>query len=271
MRHWTLDDISWGKFELGKVDPDTLRIVKAAALVEHNGGDYAIYLCNVFRDDPGFQAAARSWAEEEVQHGLALRRWAELADPAWDFSAACKCFTDGFRLPLEATRSVRGSRTGELIARCMVEVGTSSYYSALGDWTPEPVLKQICRRIAADELRHYKLFYTHMQRYQAAERLALWRRLKAGLGRLVEAEDDELAWAYYAAGGGIGPYDRRTNSRGYAARAYRLYRPSHIERAVAMVLKAVGLAPHGRLHLWASKLARWFFEVRAAALGRAGA
>ena len=42
MKHWTLDDIGWDRFDPIKVDADLLRIVKAASLVEHNGGDYAI-------------------------------------------------------------------------------------------------------------------------------------------------------------------------------------------------------------------------------------
>ena len=62
MKHWTLDDIAWDRFDRGKVDPDLLRIVKAASLVEHNGADYATYLCNVFDDDPEFQDAAHHWA-----------------------------------------------------------------------------------------------------------------------------------------------------------------------------------------------------------------
>ena len=35
------------------------KIIKAAALVEYNGRDYATYLCNVFNDDPEFQQVAR--------------------------------------------------------------------------------------------------------------------------------------------------------------------------------------------------------------------
>jgi len=49
--------------------------------------------------------------------------------------------------------SVRGSRRGEMIARCVVESGTSSYYSAIRDASQEPVLKEIAGRIAADEYR----------------------------------------------------------------------------------------------------------------------
>jgi len=271
MKHWTLDDISWESFDPAKVDREIVRIVKAASLVEHNGGDYARYLCNVFHDDPDFQTVARAWAGEEVQHGRALARWAALADPGWDFQAAFVTFTDGFRLPLEASRSVRGTRTGELIARCIVETGTSSYYTALADAVEEPVLRQICRKIAADEYRHYKLFFSHMQRCQSTERLGIWGRLKTGLGRIVESKDDELAYAYYAANGAQGRYDRRANSRAYARRAYAVYRPRHIERGVAMALRAIGLTPNGRLHVWLSRFAAWLVRTRVNALARAGA
>ena len=121
----------------------------------------AAYLCSVFSDDPEFQESARIWGQEEVLHGKALARWAALADPDFDFEASFKRFTDGFRLPLGAESSVRGSRTGEFVARCIVEIGTSSFYAALRDSTDEPVLKAICEKTAADEVRHYNLFRTH--------------------------------------------------------------------------------------------------------------
>ena len=162
-KHWTLDDIPWDLFDRAKVDPELLRAVKAAALVEHNSGDYVAYLCGIFAGDAEFQAAARTWGEEEVQHGRALAAWATHVDPDWDFAAALRRFTEIFRLPLDATNSVRGSLTAELIARCVVEVGTSSFYSAIRDATDEPVLKLICAKIAGDEFRHYKLFYDYMR------------------------------------------------------------------------------------------------------------
>ena len=139
------------------------------------------------------------------------------------------------------------SRAGELVARCIVEVGTSTYYSALASAADEPVLKAICKRIAADELRHYKLFYTHLGRYLEREGLGVWGRLRITLGRLCESEDDELGYAYYAANGNGEPYDRRRNIAAYGHRAFRHYHPGVIERGVAMILKAVGLKPNGRI------------------------
>jgi rubrerythrin len=271
MAHWTLDDIDWTAFRRARVDPELLRVAKAAALVEHNGADYAVYLNNVFADDAAIRPQIDAWALEEVQHGAALARWAMLADPAWDFAAASKRFKDGYKLPLDSESSVRGSRTGELIARCIVETGTSSYYSALADVADEPVFKQICRRIAADELRHYKLFYSHMRRYQSTENLGRWGRIWTGVGRIAESEDDELAYAYYAANLWPAEYDRKTSARAYARRAYSVYRASHVDRGVGMVLKAIGLQPQGWLQRGLAAFAVRAISLRARALARADA
>lgn len=272
MAHWTLDDIPWARFDRAKVDPELLKIVKAASLVEHNAHEYARYLESVFRDDPIFTAAAWLWAKEEVQHGKALARWAKLADPGFDFETAFALFADKIRLPVDAPHSVRGTRTGELIARCVVEVGTSSYYTAMAAASEEPVLHDICKHIAADELRHYKLFYTHLQDYLARERIGIARRFWVALGRFVESEDDELAFAYYAANhrADDDAYDRKRCTKAYTSRVYRLYQPFHVERGVAMTLKAVGLNPQGRLSHWLGKLATWFLVNRAQRLARAG-
>ncbi len=268
MGHWTLDDIAWNCFEPAKVDDAILRIVKAASLVERNGADYAQYLCQVFHDDAAFQAVAKRWGDEEIQHGQALARWAALADPTYDFAAAAARFTAGFRVDLDPAASVRGSRVGEMIARCVVETGTSSYYAALAEASREPVLRDICQRIAADEFRHYKLFYGTLKRYLAVEKLGLWGRLRIAAGRIAETDDDELAYAYYAANENTAPYDRKRYSRAYARRAYAVYRPHHIERGIGMVFKAVGLKPNGRASRWVTRTAWWLIQSRVARLSR---
>jgi len=271
MASWTLETIVWDRFDGSKVDPEILRNIKAAALVERNAVDYGIYLGRVFADDPSFMQAVNGWVVEEIQHGMALGRWAQLADPDWDFDAAFARFRAGYKLPLEATASVRGSQAGEMMARCIVETGTSSYYSALKDALAEPVLKQICGKIAADEFRHYKLFYQHLRHCLKRDRLSRWGRLRIGWGRLAESEDDELAYAYFVASDAPGPYDRKRSIRAYIRRAYAHYRRPHIERSLGMAFKAVGLKPGGWLHRGATRLATRFMHRRAARLARAGA
>ncbi|HEX5453629.1 MAG TPA: acyl-ACP desaturase [Stellaceae bacterium] len=271
MGGWTLDDIPWDRFDRSRLDPELVRIVKAASLVEHNGAAYARHLCLVFVDDPAFQETARRWGAEEVQHGKALAHWAKLADPKFDFAAAFARFRDGFKIDFDSDRSRRGSRAGEMVARCVVEIGTSSYYTALREAAAEPVLQEICRHIAADELRHYRLFYKQLDRCLARERLGRLARLRVALGRVAESDDDELAYAYYAANESERPYDRRRCGRAYARRAFALYRAHHVERGVAMLLKAAGLTPNGRLGWIAAGIAWRALQFRAIRLARAAA
>ncbi len=263
MKHWRIDEVPWDRFEATKVDPDIVPIVKAAAMVERNGTDYALYLNRVFADDPDFQRAADNWAVEEVQHGDALGRWSMLADPSWNYEASFARYKDGYKIPLDVDASVRGSRSGELIARCMVEIGTSSYYTALADATKEPVLQIICRQIAADEFRHFKLFYDHLRRYLGRENIGVLRRLRIAAGRITESEDDELAFAFHCGNDPEGvPYDHKRCIAAYMARAMSYYRYRHIERGMGMVFKSVGLPPRGRLSDASARMAWRFLKWR---------
>ncbi|MCW3473710.1 ferritin-like domain-containing protein [Limobrevibacterium gyesilva] len=263
MKHWRIDEVSWDRFDRTKIDVGVVPLVKAAAMVERNGTDYAVYLNKVFHDDPDFCQAADHWALEEVQHGDALGKWAMLADPSWDFAAAFQRYRDGYKLPLDAEASIRGSRTGELIARCMVETGTSSYYTALAEATGEPVLQQVCRLIAADEYRHFKLFYDHMRRYLGRENIGFLQRLRIAAGRITESEDDELAFAYHCGNNPAGaPYDHASCVAAYMGGAMTVYRFRHIERGMGMVFKAIGLQPHGRLSDMSARLAWQLLQHR---------
>jgi hypothetical protein len=271
VKHWTLDDVPWDSFDPSKVEPDQLALAKAAAMVEYNSADYVTYLKNVFRDDDAFVQAAEEWGLEERQHGQALGRWSALADPSFEFEPRFADFRKGFRPDVDATESIRGSRAGELVARCMVEVGTSSYYRALGDATEEPALKAICRYIAGDELRHYKLFYDHLKRFLEQDRIGTLQRLRLALGRIMETEDDELAYAFYAANNQGEPYDRERNTRAYMRRAYQYYRDPHIEKALAMIFKACGLKPHTKLFQATNYGAKWLLAKRQRELARMAA
>lgn len=264
--HWKISDMPWDQLDTSKVDADLLMVIKAAALVEYAAETYAGYLCKVFHDDPDFCQVARDWAVEEVQHGQVLGKWAEAVDPSWSLERAMARFRAGYQpehFASEEKTSVRGSRSGEMIARCMVETGTSSYYSAIGSSVDEPVLKQICAKVAGDEFRHYKLFYDTLNKYLAQEGLGKMARLKVALSRIAESEDDELSYAFYAANAAENePYDRKHWNREYMKRAYSYYKKPQVERAVSMVLKAAGFDPKGLTGKAASKGA-WFLIRRA--------
>lgn len=268
-RSWSVDALPWDRLCPERVEAALLETVKTAALVEANSADYVTYLCNVFPDDAAFREAAEIWGVEEAQHGEALGRWAERIDPHFNFAASLAQFRAGYQLPLDAQASVRGSRAGELVARCVVESGTCSFYSALRDSTTEPVLKQICHSIAQDEAGHYQLFRLHLKRYLKGQPLSFGARLRIALGRVQETGDDELAYAYYAANvwstGGRVPYNRKACADAYWQRAMARYQQRHVLSAARMIATAVDLSPGRR---WLTWLASALWRVLQWRLGR---
>lgn len=273
--HWTLETIDWSRFDATKVDPQILMAVKAASLVEMNAKDYVEYLRKVFKDDPKTMETLERWGREECQHGSALGRWAEIADPTFKFEDSFKRFREGYTPPhfINPDGSARGSRVGELIARCVVECGTSSGYTALRDAAEEPCLKQIAGLIAADEFKHYRLFYDLMHEQDEAFP-AFWERVRIAVTRVSEAEDDELSYAFYCANVPAErmasvKYDRKACFNAYQACAMRMYRRPHLERAAAMICRAIGIHPESRV---AKISGRAFWEIvrfRAWAAGEA--
>lgn len=272
---WTLDDIPWADFDPSKLEPWMLNAVKAAALVEYNAPDYVAYLKRVFHDaGPDMHAYIEDWGLEESQHGRTLGRYAEMADPDFNLNAAMARFRDGYKPAhfggTEDTVSVRGSRRGEMIARCVVESGTSSYYSAIRDATQEPVLKEIAGRIAADEFRHYKLFFETFHKQDEPD-LPFWRKLLIAAGRITESDDDEISFAYYcatipAARESSNPYDRTLYSKLSFQTGLRVYRRRHIQKLAQMVAKAVGANPQGAVAKLAGDLVWQMMRLRAGAL-----
>ncbi|HWA90857.1 MAG TPA: ferritin-like domain-containing protein [Rhizomicrobium sp.] len=270
---WSLDDVRWDRFDPSKVEPWMLTAVKAAALVEFNAPDYVTYLKRVFKD-ARTQAAIEEWGVEESQHGRALGRWAEMADPGFDLGETFARFRAGYRpghFDGDEEVSIRGSRRGEMIARCVVESGTSSYYSAIRDATEEPVLKEIAGRIAADEYRHYRLFFEILNA-QAEPDLPFWRKLMVAVGRINESDDDELAYAYYCAAvpadrEAATPYLRTQFSKASYNTSLRIYRRRHIQKLAQMVSKAVGVDPQGHMTKLAGALLWRMLRMRAGLSG----
>jgi len=185
-RHWSLDDIPWHQIRRDSLMQTRgfFYLVTSASLMESATDLYTKNLIDYFADDQEVTSwLEKYWLPEELQHGEALRRYVQVAWPQFDWEPARERFVEEFRpfcdIALEPTR------TQEMASRCVVEMGTASYYRTLSCASPEPVLATLTGHIAADEVRHYKHFYRYFRRYREAEGpsraavlAALWRRLR---------------------------------------------------------------------------------------------
>ncbi|MDI2112965.1 ferritin-like domain-containing protein [Commensalibacter nepenthis] len=263
MKHWDMEQIKWDRFDPSLIDPKIVPLIKAASVVERNSVDYTVYLNNVFEHDAELRQLFQQWEVEEVQHGEVLGRWAMMADPSWNYQKSFDRFKEFYKIDLDTNSSIRGSHAGEFIARAMVEVGTSSYYSALVDYVKEPVLKEICRKIAGDEFRHYKLFYDCMKQYLPQDNLSKWARAKIAIGRIVESQDDELASAFHITNEPEGmPYNHKRCIALYMVNAMPLYQRHHVARVVNMVFKTIGWMPSMKLQEILAKVMMYIIKFQ---------
>ena len=262
MDGWNLENINWKNFQKDKVDSDLLKIIRAASMVEYRSSDYVLYLKKVFHDDLEFIPLIENWGDEERLHGVALAKWLELADPEFNFKKSYEGFYKNFIIDVDSNESIRGSRTGELLSSCVVEIGTSSFYSAIADQTNEPVLRQVCLLIAKDEFSHYSLFRRGMKVYQKKEKINLKDRILIALGRVFEATDDELASAFHFGNKLEGKYNRKKASNAYAFHALSLYKEIHINKGIKMLFKALGFSRKEKFERPISKFVFFLLKIR---------
>jgi hypothetical protein len=133
-----------------------------------------------------------------------------------------------------------------MASRCVVETGTASFYKTLSRASPDPVLALLTRRIAEDEVRHYKHFYRFFRKYREIERPgrrdvapALWRRLRmtGGEDRLIVLKHVHRA-RHPRAAFDIGVYRRLQQQ------CRKLLHPHFpVEMSVRMLLKPLALGP----------------------------
>jgi hypothetical protein len=248
---WTLDSIDWvGAAGDTSEDPESLfYLVAAASFLESTTDRYTDNLIAQFDDDDEIITwLQRYWLPEEMQHGVALRRYVEIVWPRFDWQSAYDSFLGEFEAHCCADE-LEPTRTREMASRCVVEMGTASYYTTLSRLAPDPVLATIARRIADDEVRHYKHFYRYFCRYQRSapeSRTAVFTALINRL-RMINGQDSVIAVKHlYAARHPDETFDMRT-SRTLRHRSRDLIRPHFPHRmCVQMLLKPLALGPRTR-------------------------
>jgi hypothetical protein len=184
--HWRLEDI-----DLAGVEADCIRnrddlclLVCSASLTESGTGMYTRNLLDYFAGDAEVcDWLAGYWEPEELQHGRALAAYVRQVWPEFDWDAAYAAFR-GEYAALCTVDDLEPTRGQELVARCIVEMGTTTFYQALNVVCDEPVLRDLTSRIRNDEIQHYKHFYRFFLRYRMLDRLrrpnvlaAIWRRV----------------------------------------------------------------------------------------------
>ncbi|HEX7381150.1 MAG TPA: ferritin-like domain-containing protein [Nevskiaceae bacterium] len=197
---WDMADTPWGELQAERVvDNDALRyMVCVASFVEITTDLYTRNLIEKFADDAIVSAWLRDeWEPQEMQHGQSLREYIRHVWPDFEWDRVYRDFLAEFSR-YAAPEFLLPERSLEMVSRCVVEMGTSSYYTALHRATDEPVLCWLTKRIYQDEISHYKYFLRYFHRYREQDGVTrrqvawtLFQRL-----RMIDGEDSHTSIKY---------------------------------------------------------------------------
>jgi len=246
-QHWRLEDIPLNDVDLTRIRPreEMLFLLAAASFVEFASDTYAGHLAEYYNDEPDIaEWLSQQWEQEELQHGRALRAYVLAVWPEFPWQDAYDTFFEEYR-KLCGNEGYEPTRALELVARCVVETGTSTFYRALRDMADEPVLYQLAEHIRSDEVRHYKHFLNYFDRYHKVEHTSRLSIIGALKRRLVEARHSDAEIGLWHAFRHVHPEERRDGARFIAlnsklARMVRQHYPA--EQALKMMMKPLRLS-----------------------------
>ena len=201
MATWDYNQIDYAGIDKERLrsDDDLFNFVVIASFIEITSDLYEKNLVSFYEGDGALtQWLGDVWEPEELQHGHALRRYIATVWPEFDWQKAY----EGFREEYGAMCTIdafQPTRAAEMLARMVVETGTSTFYKALRGYAEtldEPVLARIATNISRDEVRHFEQFETGFRRYNEDEKLTRLDITKIISTRLKEANDEDVQIAY---------------------------------------------------------------------------
>jgi rubrerythrin len=255
-RAWRLEDIAFDKIDKASVRDDEFLFLTlaSASFVEILAEKYGENLIDRFRGDADITGwLGDFWQREEAQHGQAIKMYVQTVWPEFDWEKAYRAFLEEY-VSLCTVERLEPDKALELIARCVVETGTSSFYRALRHYAHEPVLRQLIGHIKADEIAHYTRFRLHFNAYNAvachgvgAVIAAIWRRLMS-----IRGEDAYIAFKHVYTGRHPDQPFREKDWRSFNRSVKRLARRHYpYSMAVKMLIKPIPL--HGSI----KRLLKW--------------
>jgi hypothetical protein len=246
--HWSLDDLPLDCVEAERVrSREELFLLLAGASFAETASDlYTRNLVEQFHADREVSGwLAQQWEPQELQHGRALRAYVNRVWPEFDWQTAFAAFL------AEHTQNctddeLEPSPGLEMAARCVVEMGTATYYRAIQVISDEPVLRRLAGLIQRDEIRHYKHFYAYFNKYNKVEnnsRSIVFGALARRLRVILRSDVERGSWYPYQARHAHASRDGRDFRRAIARTTALVRRNYPAPMAVKMLLKPLSLPP----------------------------
>lgn len=194
---WRVENMDFSQVDLtvARADEDLMLLLCGASFVESGSDMYSHNLVEFFAGNDELGAWLRdNWEEEELQHGRALKAYIAQVWPDFDWDGAFARFLVDYE-KVCGIEYLEEKPALEMVARCVVETGTATLYRAVREHAKDPVLRELCNNIRADEVQHYKQFLRYFKAYNVEAghgRMDVMRALMRRLGEF-RSEDSSIA------------------------------------------------------------------------------
>jgi len=176
-------------------------LITIASFIEITSDVYAKNLSKFFSDNTeAVEWLQHKWEKEEVQHGKALKKYIKNVWSDFDWEKAYQLFLKEY-LPLCGGEQYQPTKAREMLARMVVETGTSTFYRAVEAYASEfdePILVEITHNIYKDELDHYSYFDKFFKLYNENKENKKGDIVKVVYSRLKEVNDEDAYLAFDA-------------------------------------------------------------------------
>lgn len=243
---WRVDDMDWARIDHDQIagNEELFYLLVSASFIESGSDLYTSNLSAHYADYPEVAAWLQAqWEHEELQHGRAFELYVKAAWPEFPWQPAFESFIAEYG-PLCTMDELEPNRALELAARCVVEMGTTTYYQTLRSLSTEPLLTELLGHIRADEVNHYKHFLAYFKLLNSQRpvgRARVARVLYKRLLELRESDSDVALRHVWAHKGGMFA-DGAQSFEGISQRVYQLVSSRlPADQAVRMLLKPLML------------------------------
>ncbi len=198
-------DIDYWDIQRKNVENDEFLfyLVTFASFIEIASDTYSKTLSVYFANNEDNEISSwlnDEWENEEIQHGNALKKYVQTIWPNFDWKGAYGKFSNDY-LPLCTVDNLQQSKAKEMLARMIIETGTSTFYKAMEAYAndiQEPVLQKIAHLIHKDEIQHYGHFSRHFTKYNKEEKNTRTKLIKVIYQRLIKVDSEDIFLAYRA-------------------------------------------------------------------------
>ncbi len=152
---WIMSELPWDDIDPSKVTPELVEDIKIAAYGELTTFSATEAFMKLFQDDVDFTQWLAVWFYEETKHPLAFMKWlAKLGIPT----------DEGLIHSGRKIAPMTGSKVEMLTSNICSEIVANTSYHLLEKSVAEPVLAEILRNVARDEMRHSNGFQFYCQK-----------------------------------------------------------------------------------------------------------